>query len=315
MEGRKEKKKSPAAPQQSEKPQQQAPSGDLSQDVKGQRFAEMYFVPQQVIPQQVIPQQVMPVPVVLAQYQAPFPVYAVEAQKPGVQPSASVQSIPKSPSGVKEKPYFGIDVECIATGTKHNARAVGHIAVVDQWCRTVLNIYVKPKEKVISYLPALTGLSEELLSKGVSLDTAIKMIKSTLPAESTLVGQNVLKDVEWLGLKEGEDFAGMMDLAGLWRVLHPKYKTYSYFSLHHKVKCLLNVKVPESHNACTDAILSVQLYNLYKQLQYYPALMARAHQLLLDTPVDDSFAKQHPVYEGVCMGQKKTCKCGAPFFY
>jgi len=308
MEGRKEKKKSSAAPQQPEQPQQPAPGSDPPQDAKGQRFqqqdyAEMYFVPQQVS---------MPVPVVLAQYQAPFPaLYPVEAQKP----SMPVQSIPRSPSGVKEKPYFGIDVECIATGTKHNARAVGHIAIVDQWCRTVLNMYVKPKEKVISYLPALTGLSEELLSKGVSLDAAIKMIKSTLPSDSTLVGQNVLKDVEWLGLKEGEDFAGMMDLAGLWRVLHPKYKTYSYFSLHHKVKCLLNVKVPESHNACTDAILSVQLYNLYKQLQYYPALMARAHQLLLDTPVDDSFAKQNPVYEGVCMGQKKTCKCGAPFFY
>jgi len=234
--------------------------------------------------------------------------HVVEHQKSVSYPASS---LPRP----KERPYFGIDVECVATGAQHNDRAVAHIAIVDQWCRLILNVYVQPKEKVFSYLSALTGLSEELLSKGVSLDTAIAMIKKVLPSESILVGQNVLKDVEWLGLKEERDFAGMMDLAGLWRVLHPKYKTYSYFSLHHKAKCLLSLNLEGAHNAYTDALLSVQLYNLYRQLQYYPALMARAHQRLLETPVDDSFAKQNPVYEEVCMGQKKTCKCGAPFFY
>jgi hypothetical protein len=29
--------------------------------------------------------------------------------------------------------YYSIDVECVATGTDHNSRAVGQIALVDQY--------------------------------------------------------------------------------------------------------------------------------------------------------------------------------------
>jgi hypothetical protein len=59
----------------------------------------------------------------------------------------------------------------------------------------------------------------------------------------------------------------------------------------------------------------VRLYNLYKRLENQPAEMSRAHRALLSTPMDSSFAKSNPVYDGVCMGNKKTCKCGAPFFF
>jgi len=179
----------------------------------------------------------------------------------------------------------------------------------------VLNIYVKPKDKVFSYLTGLTGLTEAQVSKGVSLEQATKMIKSVLPPTAILIGQNILKDVEWLNLKEEQDFAGMMDLAGLWRVFNAKFKNYSYFSLHHKANALLGYKHVGPHDPATDAILSIQLYNLYKQLEHYPAQVAFAHELLLNTSVDESFAKKYATYDGVCMGQKKTCKCGSPFFF
>jgi RNA exonuclease 4 len=213
------------------------------------------------------------------------------------------------------QPCFAIDVECVATGPGHNARAVAHVALVNQWCQVVLNVYIKPKEKVFSYLTDLTGLTEQSVSKGVSLEQATKMIKSVLPQTAILIGQNILKDIGWLNLKEEIDFAGMMDLAGLWRVFNTKYKNYSYFSLHHKAKALLGYKHVGAHDPATDAILSIQLYNLYKQLEHYPAQVAFAHQLLLNTSVDESFAKKYSVYDGVCMGQKKSCKCGSPFFF
>lgn len=34
---------------------------------------------------------------------------------------------------------------------------------------------------------------------------------------------------------------------------------------------------------------------------------------LLATPPEPSFAKKFPSYEGCCMGNRKTCVCGAPF--
>jgi len=188
--------------------------------------------------------------------------------------------------------------------------------MVDAFERVVLNIYVKPEQQVFSYLTKLSGLTEDLVQKkGISLDKAREMVKASLPKHAILVGQNILQDVQWLDLQEGVDYGGLMDLAGVWRVFNEKYKGYSYFSLQHEAKALLGISQSGPHNAVTDATLSIRLYNVYKQVENDRNQLAKAHQLLLNTPIDPSFAKLNPVHEGVCMGQKKACKCGAPFFF
>lgn len=53
-------------------------------------------------------------------------------------------------------PYYSIDVECVATGTDHNARHVAQIALVDEHERPLLNAYVRPPVPVVSYLTPLT---------------------------------------------------------------------------------------------------------------------------------------------------------------
>eukprot|EP00467_Chlorarachnion_reptans_P022390 CAMPEP_0114532964 /NCGR_PEP_ID=MMETSP0109-20121206/26970_1 /TAXON_ID=29199 /ORGANISM="Chlorarachnion reptans, Strain CCCM449" /LENGTH=585 /DNA_ID=CAMNT_0001716111 /DNA_START=255 /DNA_END=2012 /DNA_ORIENTATION=- len=213
-------------------------------------------------------------------------------------------------------PIFSIDVECVATGPQHNKRAVAQIALVDQNEKVRCNLIVKPKEKVFSYLTGLTGLTKEIIDqKGVSFDDAINEIKRLLPSNAVLVGQNILKDVQWVGLIEGKDFQGMRDLAGLYRVYNQNYKKYTYFSLQHEARALLAVIQEEPHDAATDAIISVRLYNLYQNISKNPRLMQAVEALLLNTPVEKSFAAKYPVYDKVCMGRRKECKCGAPFFY
>ena len=39
----------------------------------------------------------------------------------------------------------------------------------------------------------------------------------------------------------------------------------------------------------------------------------RVQEKLLAIPPEPSFAKRFPTFEGVCMGNRKTCRCGAPF--
>lgn len=145
----------------------------------------------------------------------------------------------------------------------------------------------------------------------------MKQLRSRLPRNSILVGQNIAKDVEWLGLKEGEDFAAMIDLAALLRVWNERYHSFTYFGLSHAAKCWLGVRddgaTPAAHDAVTDAQRSVRLFNLYCRLQHSPAELASMQQLMLATAVAPSFAKLHPTYEGCCMGNRKTCECGAPF--
>lgn len=69
------------------------------------------------------------------------------------------------------------------------------------------------------------------------------------------------------------------------------------------------------HDAVTDAVKSMRLFNLHGRLRAEPGggAWARAAAALLASTPEPSFAKQNPSYEGVCMGNRKTCTCGAPF--
>lgn len=57
-----------------------------------------------------------------------------------------------------------------------------------------------------------------------------------------------------------------------------------------------------------------QLFNLYCRIQQSPEELSKVQERLLTTPVAASFAKLNPTFEGCCMGNRKTCQCGAPFF-
>ena len=128
------------------------------------------------------------------------------------------------------------------------------------------------------------------------------------------MGQNIAQDVTWLGLQEGRDFKQLMDLTGLYRIFNPKYKTYSVFSQDHLAKILLSWEVSPTHDAVGDAIKSVRLFNLYQQVHSQPQAWEKIQEKLLATEPEPSFAKKNPSFEGVCMGNRRTCTCGAPFF-
>jgi RNA exonuclease 4 len=131
-------------------------------------------------------------------------------------------------------------------------------------------VFVKPPEgaTVHSYLTPLTGLTKELIeAHGVPLPEAIQRLRAALPTHAVLVGQNIAKDVQWLNLVEGTDFAGMLDLAGLWRVWNAQYNSWSVFGQDHLVKTLLGAEVAAQHDAASDALKSVRMFNYYNWLQ------------------------------------------------
>lgn len=61
------------------------------------------------------------------------------------------------------------------------------------------------------------------------------MVRQVLPPSAVLVGMNIRKDIEWLGLVEGRDYAACIDLADLFRVYNLEKRSYTYFSLDHVV--------------------------------------------------------------------------------
>jgi len=216
-----------------------------------------------------------------------------------------------------EKPIFSIDVECVASGTRHNDRVTAQIALVDQKGETICNIYVTPNVKVESYLTPLTGLTAEILAeKGTTLTLAMQTLRQKLPTNAVLVGQNIRKDVEWLGLEESTDFDSMVDLVALLKVWNPKFRNHSYFGLDHYASVWLNESREdgEAHDAVTDARKSVLLFNEYVKVMHDKEAMMAIWTKVLYTKVIPSFSKKNPTYEGCCQGNKRTCVCGAPFY-
>ncbi|EFJ47269.1 hypothetical protein VOLCADRAFT_117954 [Volvox carteri f. nagariensis] len=200
-------------------------------------------------------------------------------------------------TAIQSSKYFAVDVECVATGTDHNARSVAQVAIVDEHMNLLLEL---------------------LRERGVPLTQALASVRAVLPRDAVLIGQNIRQDVVWLNLKEGVDFESMQDLQGLYRVWNDKFRSFSVFAQSHLARVLLgwrDAEGPNEHDAAEDARKSMALFNHHRfKLLPDPQAMRAAHGALLAGPVAPSFAKRYATFEGVCMGNRKTCTCGAPFF-
>lgn len=213
---------------------------------------------------------------------------------------------------VPEGPYLSLVVECVATGTKHTDRAVAHVALVDEDHAVKLNVYVKPKEEIVSYLKVITQLDKEPLDKyGLEPEEAMKIIKECIPPNAVLVGHNIGRHITRLGLKKGVNYRDSLDLADCWRVWNQNFSDYTKFSLNHESSVLL--KLRSSGHVPNDAILQMRILQLYLKERDNPEQLHTRRRELMSTPVEKAIHKRFPIIDGVCVGLRKNCKCGAPF--
>ncbi len=132
-----------------------------------------------------------------------------------------------------------MDVECVATGQRHDAREVCSVAVVDSDGKVLLSKKVKPVGPIVSYLTPLTGLRRGDLDHAERLSDVLAEVKSLLGRDVVLVGQGVKNDVEWLKLRQGVDYCEMKDLGEMFKAYSHRYSRYNYFSLSHEANTLL----------------------------------------------------------------------------
>ena len=158
--------------------------------------------------------------------------------------------------------FFCVDVECVATGVRHDAHAVGLVAVVDKHERVVLNKKVKPTEKIVSYLTPRTGIREGDLDDGESLESVIAEVKALLGPDVVLVGQSVISDVEWLHLEQGVNYSRRVELGELFQTYNPRYDNYSFFSLSHEANLLLSPGMTHfyARRACRHTLAPLRFF-------------------------------------------------------
>ena len=141
-------------------------------------------------------------------------------------------------SGLPEK-FVCVDVECVASGPRHDDRSVAYVALVDKDERVLLKKKVKPDKPVFNFLTPLTGLKEGDLDGAPPLEEVVREVKALIGPNVVLVGQGVQSDIAWLDLKVGVDFASSVDLGNLFKTYNSRYGNYSFFSLQHEANMLL----------------------------------------------------------------------------
>lgn len=228
----------------------------------------------------------------------------------GYQPPMMIQ-IPQ------ETPIFCIDVECGATSRDHNGRTPISIGMADGFGRPLCKLFVQDSadKPVVSYLTPITGVTaEDIRQQGKPFDDCLSVLRSFLTPEAVIIGQNISKDMHWLGLKEGTDFASLIDLSAVFRVWNRKRNSWTIFSQDHIAKVWLNVIDRPSHDALDDALLSMGLFNAYRQVQWDQQRLHYMQMMTLSAPMTPSFASRQGSIEGCCLGHKKSCTCGGTFF-
>ena len=111
------------------------------------------------------------------------------------------------------------------------------------------------------------------------------------------MGQSIQKDIHWLQLMPGIDFHSVINLSDLFRVWNPSRGAYTNFSLDHVAKVWLNVDRAK-HEALEDALISMSLFNAYRNVQWYPPQLFDLQRRTITAPRIAGFSSQHPVIEG-----------------
>ena len=212
---------------------------------------------------------------------------------------------------------FSLDVECVAVGKTHmmKDRAPAKFALVDSQGKTVCVQYIRPEKRIVSYLTPVSGVRAEDLEGAVSMEEAVEILKSNLPKDAILVGQKVDSDITWMRLKQGEDFADFVDLSEVFKGYNARYNNYSYHSLLHEARILLNLPDLDTvgeHDPAIDARLSVQLWEKVKSRP--DQLQQMRQSLIRNKPKMSAGKRLNFRYEGVCMAkfQPAKCICGMP---
>ena len=135
--------------------------------------------------------------------------------------------------------YIALDVECVATGRRHDNRSVCLVAVVDENENVILKRKVKPDKPIVSYLTPLTGVSRGDLDDGKKLSDVLTEVKALLGPDVVLVGQGTKSDIKWLQLEQGKDYDSVVDLGEMFKTYNSRYGNFSYFSLSHEANTLI----------------------------------------------------------------------------
>lgn len=211
---------------------------------------------------------------------------------------------------------FALDVECLAIGRTHEKsdRAPCSYAVVDGFGKLLKRTLIRPPREVVSYLTPFTGLRDGDITaqNSLSFERAVRELREVLPRRAILVGQEPSGDIEWMELRQGQDFTGVVNLSEVFT-----NDRGMVFSLRHEARVLLGQEpAAGAHDPAWDAKVSVELYKLAarsrpKELE---ALRNKLTKKEFWPPKPSTARECGYQLDGVCLSMYGAdhCICGRP---
>mmetsp|Transcript_21286 Transcript_21286/g.40428 ORF Transcript_21286/g.40428 Transcript_21286/m.40428 type:complete len:337 (-) Transcript_21286:99-1109(-) len=168
----------------------------------------------------------------------------------------------KKPLMPPKKEYLALD--CEMCGTLTGKSACARVVLVDWKGRTVLDEYVKPREKVTDYRTFVSGITAENLVDAPDIDVVRKKVQD-LMAGKIIVGHGLSNDLECLGIEHPWDM--IRDTA----YYEPFMKNHFGQMRPRKLKELAEEKLQreiqvdgQAHSPSEDAIAALDLYKSHR---------------------------------------------------
>ncbi|CAI5757202.1 unnamed protein product [Candida verbasci] len=157
--------------------------------------------------------------------------------------------------------YIAIDCEFVGVGPEGEESALARVSIVNFYGYVLLDVFVKPKEKVTDWRTWVSGIQPYHLKNAISFKQAQEKV-SKLFQDKILIGHGINNDLECLFLshpkkmiRDTSRYPPFREIAG--------GKTPSLKKL---VKQVLNIDIQaQSHSSVEDARATMLLFRLHRK--------------------------------------------------
>ncbi|KAF9350730.1 3'-5' exonuclease [Mortierella sp. NVP85] len=157
--------------------------------------------------------------------------------------------------------YVGIDCEMVGVGPEGVESALARVSIVNYHGVEILDLYVRPQERVTDFRTAVSGITPRHLATAVDFKEAQKRVADVIK-DKIVVGHAVYNDFKALLLDHPQRLIRDTSRYKPFRALM-KGKTPSLKKLAHS---LLGIKIQDgAHSSVEDARVTVMLYKKHKE--------------------------------------------------
>ncbi|KAG0048252.1 3'-5' exonuclease [Gryganskiella cystojenkinii] len=156
--------------------------------------------------------------------------------------------------------YVGIDCEMVGVGPEGVQSALARVSIVNYYGVTVLDLFVRPQERITDYRTAVSGITAKLLHNAVDFKDAQKQVADVIE-DKIVVGHAVHNDFKALLLDHPQRLLRDTSRYKPFRALS-KGNTPSLKRLAQEI---LGIKIQDgAHSSVEDARITILLYRKHK---------------------------------------------------